>query len=711
MAAVVAMGLAAARSAPAADPPKNDDLIKQLGGEGTPAAKSATEFEAAYAQVLPQLLEKPQGDDSALQRIAFRASRPGAETERAALSKALVAKLTVDASTPVKVLLLRHLQRIGGDEAVPAIAALLADKDAQVRECARRALSNIPTKSAADAIRGAIDKADDPAWHGALIGALAYRRDPADAPLFARAAARTDDAVRIPAMIALARTGDASALSVLTANRETGSDAAKAVANEACLMLADRLVTLDHRPDAAKIYREYLDAPQQQPRYRCAAIIGLGTAGSEEDIARILGLITDPDVQARGAALSVLVHRRDPGTADHVLAKLAKADTAAKPWLLRALVDLGDKRAGAALLKAVEDEDQTVRIAALTGLARAGDASAVPALLKSAAAKGEEQVAARNTLEVLAGKGVDDALVQHIADAPAVPQRVEAIRALGTRRTPEAVGPLFAATTDAEGSVRSEAFRSLGLIAPFNELPRALALLVNAKEDADRDNAAKAAVAIARKNDDIDARSAPVLAQLAKTEGPARYTLLAVAGQLGGERALAAIRDAVKSDDAKTHEAGVRALTNWPDAAPMQDLLTLAKTEPNNTLAILSLRAYVRLIGMPSKRKPEETVKLYQGAMEIAKRPDEKKMVLGGLGEVKHRTSLEAVAPFLSEDGLQGEACAAAIRIARDVWERNKDLAKFTMTKVLEVSKSDSQKRGAKEILDKIDPPGHVGAE
>ena len=80
-------------------------------------------------------------------------------------------------------------------------------------------------------------------------------------------------------------------------------------------------------------------------------------------------------------------------------------------------------------------------------------------------------------------------------------------------------------------------------------------------------------------------------------------------------------------------------------------------------------------------------------------------MILGGLGELKDAKALETVAPFLTQEPVQGEACAAAIKLAKekDVWEKNKDLAKTTMTKVVEVTKTDSQKTAAKEILDKIE--------
>lgn len=681
-----------------ADAPPVDPLVKQLWGEGAPAAKSPAEFKAAYAKVLPGLLNKPETDDVALQRISFHASRPGAEVERAALSTVLASTLT-GASVPLKVVLLRHIQRIGREETVPSVAALLNDQDALVRDGARRALSNNPTSAAAAALRTALDATDDATWKGSLIIALADRRNPTDAPTFAKAATSTDEAVRIPALIALAHVGDAAAARVLAAARDTGSDAAKATANNAYLLLADRLITLDQKAAAAKIYREYLYSPQ---RYRYAAIIGIGVAGIDDEVVKLLNVLSDKDPQARGAALQALSRRRDPALANEIVARLAEADASTKPWLLGALVGQNDKRAGKLVFEAASDPDEALRMLALTTLARLGDASAVPALLKSAAAKGEEQIAARNTLEML--PGLDAALLERVAAGP-IPERTEAIRALGTRRTPAAVEPLFTAAGDADSAVRSEALKSLALVADFAALPRALTLVLEAKEDADRDQAVKTVVAIARKNENADARVAPLLPEMEGAEGAVKAALLSAMGQLGGENALEAIRAAVKSGEEKTHEAGVRALASWPDVAPLGDLLTLAKEEKSNTLSVLSLRGYVRLVGLPNKRPANETIKLYEDAMTAAKRNDEKKMVLAGLGEVKDAKALEVVAPFLADEALVNEACAAAIKIAKESGQSNKDLAKSTMNKVLEVSKNDGQKKTAKEVLTKLDAP------
>jgi len=104
----------------AADPvPKADQLSKQLAGEGAPAAKTPIEFELAYAQVLPSLLTKPDTDDVALQKIVFYASRPDAEVERAALCKVMAAHVLNESSVTARVVLLRHLQRIGARRGRP----------------------------------------------------------------------------------------------------------------------------------------------------------------------------------------------------------------------------------------------------------------------------------------------------------------------------------------------------------------------------------------------------------------------------------------------------------------------------------------------------------------------------------------------------------------------------------------------------------------
>ena len=100
-----------------------------------------------------------------LERIAFRASRPGADADRAACSKAIAARLGPQSGPLGRAWMLRQLERIGREEAVPQIAQLLTDNDALVRESARRALQKNPSNEANAALQKAVGSADAPgAW-------------------------------------------------------------------------------------------------------------------------------------------------------------------------------------------------------------------------------------------------------------------------------------------------------------------------------------------------------------------------------------------------------------------------------------------------------------------------------------------------------------------------------------------------------------------
>ncbi len=85
--------------------------------------------------------------------------------------------------------------------------------------------------------------------------------------------------------------------------------------------------------------------------------------------------------------------------------------------------------------------------------------------------------------------------------------------------------------------------------------------------------------------------------------------------------------------------------------------------------------------------------------MKLAKRPDEKKLVLGSLGGVPTPGALKLIVPCLDDPALVEEAGAAAVRIAPKVAETNKDMAREAMTKVLAKAKHEKTRKGAEKIL------------
>ncbi len=70
--------------------------------------------------------------------------------------------------------------------------------------------------------------------------------------------------------------------------------------------------------------------------------------------------------------------------------------------------------------------------------------------------------------------------------------------------------------------------------------------------------------------------------------------MLGVLGRLGGDQPLAAVRCALKDENAEVRHAAIWALCNWPDAAPLEDLLAIAGAADALELKVLALQGIAR---------------------------------------------------------------------------------------------------------------------
>lgn len=137
------------------------DLVAKLKREDTcqQAWDLAVNAGEAAVQPLADLLADPDFELAraarrGLQRIARHASRPGAEAERAAVASALLLYVDKSRALNARRAVLLLLGEIGGDESVPALAALLLEEP--VREHARLALERIPTEKSLRALQAAL---------------------------------------------------------------------------------------------------------------------------------------------------------------------------------------------------------------------------------------------------------------------------------------------------------------------------------------------------------------------------------------------------------------------------------------------------------------------------------------------------------------------------------------------------------------------------
>ena len=156
--------------------------------------------------------------------------------------------------------------------------------------------------------------------------------------------------------------------------------------------------------------------------------------------------------------------------------------------------------------------------------------------------------------------------------------------------------------------------------------------------------------------------------------------LLQVLGRIGGPTALGTIKTTLASSDATVYQAGLAAISNWPDSddAVENELLTLLQHTEKPADRSAAFRAYVRVIGMPSGLPAPARLRKFRQALELAGGDADRNFVLERVGEIHQVETLRMVEPCLEQPALAQRACATILDLARDRDLRGRNKTEFT---------------------------------
>ncbi|HKD36749.1 MAG TPA: HEAT repeat domain-containing protein [Pirellulales bacterium] len=202
----------------------------------------------------------------------------GKTEQRKALEARLVAVLADGVSRDAKDYCCRVLRVIGSADCVPALAALLNNKE--LSHSARYALQSIPAAEAGKALREAVSKTSGEQKIG-VIGSIAARRDADAVAAMAECLNDTDKAIVAAAAHALGAIGTADASKALTGALNTASPEAKPAVADACLECAGRLSTSGDKATAMGVYKT-LSAGDLPKHVKLAATRGLLSAAGKK---------------------------------------------------------------------------------------------------------------------------------------------------------------------------------------------------------------------------------------------------------------------------------------------------------------------------------------------------------------------------------------------------------------------------------------------
>jgi HEAT repeat protein len=395
-------------------------------------------------------------------------------------------------------------------KAADGLIRLLGDSDAEVAAAAAAALGRIANDPAAEALQQALSSGGKlrPALGDAGLAcaeglAAQGKRDQAvalydvlrkaDLPKHVRMAATRGailarQAAGVPLLVEQLRSDDPGMFAVaLRAARElAGDEASRALLAEMDTLAPERqavlVQVLVERGGPAALPVALKAAKSGPSKVRVAAIRMLGKSGDASVLPVLLEAAVEADADLAEAAQASLAALPGREVDDALLALLGRGD----PKTRRLVIDvLGQRRAMAAvpaLLKAADDSDQPVRLAAVKALGQTVDLENLSVLTDRLLRpkSDEETAAAQQALKVACTRMPDrdacaERLLAVMREAP-VPVKCFLLEALGAAGGAKALDAVVAAAKGDDDQVQDAAFRVLGEWMTADAAPRLLEL-------------------------------------------------------------------------------------------------------------------------------------------------------------------------------------------------------------------------------------------
>jgi HEAT repeat protein len=700
--------------------PKLDTLLERISFNNAEKpdtlGKELAELDSAdLARLCDLLVEPGTGDDTqprmALHALTLYLGSAGTATQRDKYIDVLCAALDSDKPNEVKRFLIRQLQLVSTDRAVPALAKLLQHDE--LYSDAAQALLAIGSDEAARVFRDALPQSVG-RQRVTVIDAIGSLRDGRAAHLLERVF--TDDkASRLPTFSALASIG-VEGFQALAPGPLPGDSWYRQCVVVAWLQegLERSAEKSDECADSAAHEFALGLGPSSllEVHQKCAALYGLTRVRGADAVDRVVESMASMNPELRAAARELAVNLTAEGVTDAYVLQFYKAPAGSRADILDILRRRGDRAASSAALAGLKDEDKQVRLAAIAAAAELGREDAVePFVAFLETADEDERAAVADALTRTPGDAVSNAigraLWRHRLPEDQAPYAIPVLLDVIARRKAEGhLDNVYRWIGDSNEEINVAAINAVGALADQRAARQLLDMLEKAESEAVREALESALVATCQRADSVAQRAAPILkaiTQAVDQDDPREYcSLLRVAAQLGGAESRVRLLVAAHEPRPEVKEAAIRAFDLWPDSSAAEAVLELANSQTDTKLHVLAMRAYLRLVGLDEDRPAEETLNMYTAGLDAARRPEEKKLLLGKLAEVKHAGAFDVLEPYLDDEQLRSEAGSAMIGVARGLLPTGWAPARDALEQVIAKVNDERVRRHAEDVLKEV---------
>jgi len=481
---------------------------------------------------------------------------------------------------------------------------------------------------------------------------------------------------------------------------------------------ADLLDALADRGDVAArpAVLGMLTADNEQAR--AAALKTLGALGGVDEVPLLAGWASNAE---QTAARQSLIRLKGEGANAAIVKAIATAGPDIRARLLSVLAARGAAETLPTVLESVNDADAAVRLAALEALRFLADeknTAALVAMVKEAKDNAQQRKAELALLVVCSrgGEACAEAIAEGLDDADA-PSRIILLRALARAGGPKALEAIVARVED-EDETEAVGDEAVRMLAGWPDEAAIDHLLEIAKEDENSRRQILAMRGLVRLASPVEAEEGEDGEEGKPADLETLGKVLKMAKELREKRlVLGALGDADTSQalnmvmpitkDSKLAEEARFAVVSI--ARKMKDndhdkaraaLEKMYKAGKNPMLAVLAVG------GLVHRATPEDKpadLKTLAEIMKLAKRPDEKQVVLDALVEVGSAEALAMVVPLTGDSATANKAGLAAVLIA-EIMEGDEKAIRAAMETVKKNVKSKDILERADNVLKSLEP-------
>jgi HEAT repeat protein len=415
-------------------------------------------------------------------------------------------------------------------------------------------------------------------------------------------------------------------------------------------------------PAASAALRDAL--PKTSGAVQAGIVNALGERRDAKAVPALKGLTGSSDAAVSGAALSALALIGNAQALAAIQAALPNAGSRRERVLgayircAGAVLAGGDTAAASSVYRQLSaaSEPDTVRIAALDGLASVDAIAAIPALSKElGSANAVIQAAAIRLLNRIPGAGVTTLFVTQYGGLNPIGQ-IRVLSALADRGDAAARPAVTDAVSSAEPEIRTAALAALGKVGDASSVPVLAGAAANAPSA--EQAAARESLAMLRGA----GVEAAIAAAIASSAGKVRLELIRAAGDRASAESADVLMKAAQGTDTETALAAIRALRNaaGPEqAAALLDAVMKIANAAQRREAALTLASVI-------KRARQPAIGPVLAAWHSAADKQIRLTLLGVMGEVSAEGALPVLRAGLKDPG--PEIARAAI-LALTAWQ------------------------------------------